>query len=293
MTPQAAPQQRTEAAPPAASAPAQIRIVKEEPKPQPIDKDAVKAYADAISGSLAGWQGKRSETIVDIDPEQKGTGSPTAGPPNVRSAAYETAQANRAAQAERRPASRVLIPAGRGVYARTVTAGNSDYGGSIIVEALSGPIAGDRMIGGLERREDRLVVSLHSLTLQDGRSVPIDALLVAPDSMETAVASGVDHHYVERFVLPVAAAFVAGLGQAVALSGSSFAANPVYGGYAASYNHFNAGQLIGIGAGAAGAQASQLLAAAAPRGPTVNLAANAQVGVLFLAPVEVPDSFAP
>ena len=107
--------------------------------------------------------------------------------------------------------------------------------------------------------------------------------------METAVASGVDHHYVERFGLPVAAAFVAGLGQAVALSGSSFAANPVYGGYAASYNHFNAGQLIGIGAGAAGAQASQLLAAAAPRGPTVNLAANAQVGVLFLAPVEVPE----
>ena len=119
------------------------------------------------------------------------------------SAARHTRRRRQAARhaAERRPASRVLIPAGRGVYARTVTAGSSDQGGPVVVEALSGPIAGDRMIGGLERREDRLVVSLKSLTLQDGRSVPIDALLVAPDSMETAVASSVDHHYIERFGL--------------------------------------------------------------------------------------------
>ena len=38
--------------------------------------------------------------------------------------------------------------------------------------------------------------------------------MVAPDSMEEAVATSIDQHYLERFVLPAAAAFVQGLGQA-------------------------------------------------------------------------------
>jgi len=151
-----------------------------------------------------------------------------------------------------------------------------------------GNISGLRMTGEFEQRGDRLVVTMKSLTLQDGHSVPIDGLVVAPDSMETAVASSVDHHYAERFVLPVAAAFVAGLGQAIALSGSSFVGNQVTGGYGASYQNFNAGKIIGIGAGAAGAQASQLLTAAAPRGSTVTLGSRVNVGVIFLSPLEVP-----
>ena len=222
VTPQAAPQQRTEAMQPAASAPAQIRVVKEEPKQQPIDKDTVQVYETAIGNLLTGWQGKRSQTVVDDRAGAEGQREPAQRDRRI-SGARHTRRRRRAGGTPQNAVLHraVLIPAGRGVYARTVTAGSSDQGGPVVVEALSGPIAGDRMIGGLERREDRLVVSLKSLTLQDGRSVPIDALLVAPDSMETAVASSVDQHYIERFGLPVAAAFVAGLGQAVALSGST------------------------------------------------------------------------
>jgi len=60
---------------------------------------------------------------------------------------------------------------------------------------------------------------------------------MAPDSKETAIASDVDHHYVPRIVLPTLAAGIQGLGQALALSGSSVFSGPY--GASQNYNTFN------------------------------------------------------
>jgi len=54
----------------------------------------------------------------------------------------------------------------------------------------------------------------------------VRGLAIAPDSMETAIASSIDEHYIERFALPAAAAFVSGLGQAIALSNSTTQLSP-------------------------------------------------------------------
>lgn len=161
-----------------------------------------------------------------------------------------------------RAGARVLMPAGRGVYARTVLASSSDQGGPVVVEALSGPVAGSRMTGGFERREDRLVVTLNKITLPDGQDHRIEALVIAPDSMETSVASSVDQHYASRFVLPVAAAFVSGLGQAFAQSNTAFVAGPLGG--VTGFQRLNLPQQLGVGAGVAGAQLSDILKDAAP-----------------------------
>ena len=135
----------------------------------------------------------------------------------------------------------------------------------------------------IERRGDRLVVTLNSITLQNGAQQTIDALVIAPDSMETAVASSVDQHYVARFVLPVAAAFVAGLGQAIQQSNAVVAVSPL-GGYTAQ-NHLNFNQQLGVAAGAAGSQLQNLFLENAPKGPTVKLDAGVNVGVIFLKPL--------
>ncbi len=180
------------------------------------------------------------------------------------------------------------MPAGRGIYARTVLAASSDQGGPVVIEALSGPIAGDRMTGTFEKRDERLVVKLNSITLQDGTQQRIDALVIAPDSMETSVASSVDEHYVSRFVLPVAAAFVSGLGQAISQSNSTVVASPLGG--ATAFQRLNLGQQLGVGAGVAGAQFGAILNEAAPKGPTVNLDANVNVGVVFLSPLVVGEN---
>jgi intracellular multiplication protein IcmE len=143
------------------------------------------------------------------------------------------------------------------------------------------------MTGTFERRGDRLVVTLTSISLPDGSQKTIEALVIAPDSMETALASSVDQHYVARLALPVAAAFVAGLGQAIQQSNAVVAISPL-GGYTAQ-NHLSFDQQLGVAAGAAGAQLNHLFLESAPKGPTVNLDAGVNVGVIFLKPLTAGD----
>jgi len=146
-------------------------------------------------------------------------------------------------------------------------------------------VLGDRMTGTFERRNDRLVVHLDSISLPDGTAQKIDALVIAPDSMETSVASSVDQHYLSRYILPVAAAFVSGLGQAISQSNSTVVASPLGG--ATAFQKLNLDQELGVAAGSAASQFGQAVAENAPRGPTVKLDANVTVGVLFLTPLTI------
>lgn len=196
------------------------------------------------------------------------------------------------AQQQQRAVENVLVPAGRGVYAHTVLSVNSDTGGPIVLQADTGPLAGDRMIGTFSKNQavgalfgdtERLIVRINSVE-HHGQTINVQGLVIAPDSMETAVATSVDQHYIERFALPTAAAFVAGLGQAIALSNSTIGYTP-FGGMIQSYGKLNFREQAGIAGGAAAAQIGQTLQQQTPKGATVFLAANAGVGVIFLSNV--------
>jgi len=259
--------------------------------------DQTKAYSAAIAALLAGWGSKPQQTEIILPPQSEqaaGGMGPGGIDPNAagsgaarRQVSYTEGRdgASSAPIPNARRIPQVIMPAGRGVYGRTVLAASSDQGGPVVVEALSGPIAGDRMTGGFERRDDRLVVHLDSITLQDGTVQRIEALVIAPDTMETAVASSVDQHYFSRFVLPVAAAFVQGLGQAISQSNSTVIASP-FGG-ATAFQNLNLNQQLGVAAGVAAGQFGAAVKEAAPKGPTVKMDANVNVGVVFLAPLEV------
>lgn len=258
-------------------------------EPTPEQKQQNQLYAAAVNSLLASWgNGPAPVTQVYIDPNKEGSAGGQGGGTGAHAEAQPASTSASAASGSGRaspaaPPATVLIPAGKGVYARTKLAANSDTGGPVVVTAESGPIAGDDMTGTFSRRDDRLVVNLTSITLQDGEQKSIDALVIAPDSMETAVASDVDQHFVARFALPVAAAFVAGLGQAIEQSNATVAVSP-FGGYTAQ-NHLNFNQQLGVAAGTAGTQLQQLLLQNAPNGPTVKLAAGVNVGVIFLKPL--------
>ena len=184
--------------------------------------------------------------------------------------------------------ARVLIPAGRGVYAHTVLATNSEAGGPVVVQADSGPIAGARMIGTFTQAgmTNRLVVKITSLTY-GGQTVPVDGLVVAPDTMETSVATSVDHRLAERVLLPAAAAFIEGLGEAIARANTTTVISPFGGGTLTS--KLNTEQQLGIAAGAAGARIGEILDQSTPRSALVHLAKDAAVGVLFLSNVTLPN----
>lgn len=253
------------------------------------DDEKAKVYQAAISSLLAGWGDKAQSTEVVLPPDERsgsvdsrsGRGDmPQSRQIQNSGVSSPVPSARRIGDPGSSSSGQVLMPAGRGVYGRTVLAASSDQGGPVVVEALSGPITGDRMTGTFETRDTRLVVRLTSITLQDGTQQKINALVIAPDTLETSVASSVDQHYVTRFVLPVAAAFVSGLGQALAQSNSTIVAGPLGG--ATAFQKLNLPQQLGVAAGAAANQFGSAVTASAPKGPTVNLEANVNVGIMFL-----------
>ena len=253
---------------------------------QQVDPNEQRMYSDAINRMLRGWDGRPPQTIVSIERTADQADPSSNTDVSARRALYSAAERGFAQS----NASTVLIPAGRGVYARTVLAVSSDSGGPVVLQADSGPLAGDRMIGEFGTANtnggepDRLVVRISSIEHQ-GRTLSCDAIVTAPDTMETNVASSVDEHYLSRFLLPAAAAFVQGLGTALATTSNTTSVLSPLGG-ATAVTQLNFPQQLGVGAGAAAQQIGSTLNREAPRGPTVHLDANANVGVMFLTAVK-------
>ncbi len=255
---------------------------------QQVDPNEQRRYDDAVNRLLRGWNGQVPRTDVVLQPNQTSSGDAASGG-GTQASGYTSGRdpANAGGGNGQGSRGRLIMPAGRGVFAHTVLAVDSDGGGPIVLQADSGPLAGDRMIGTFAKAggnnvpSDRLVVRVNSVEHQ-GRSIPVDAIVTAPDTMETTVASSVDEHYLSRFVLPAAAAFVQGLGTALATTSNTVGVLSPLGGTSFA-TQLNFPQQLGVGAGVAAGQVASTLQQQAPRGPTIHLAANANVGVMFLA----------
>lgn len=289
--------------PPASTASPQgpIRTVAQTGTTSPQADDP--AFRAAVNNLFGGWQGRPAQTTVTLVPSSASAGEadPDGRPRTAAAAplarrmaddgrssrdATEAASEGRAATSRQ---GRLLMPAGRGLYAHTVLAVNSETGGPIVLQADSGPLAGARLIGSFSMagQSNRLVVRVDRVQFQ-GRSIQAEAIVVAPDTMETAVATSVDQRVLERFVLPGAAAFIAGIGQAVATTSNSYTQLGALGG-ASVITRLNPEQQLAVGAGVAAQQVGRALQQAAPRGPTIHLAANAPVGIMFLNDLRAED----
>jgi intracellular multiplication protein IcmE len=258
------------------------------------------AYSKQIGDLFSQWGGRAPRTDVILPPsDETGMGASDNDPALTHGQA--PAGSDRRATLRKPPpdqvrgrlsppaaspvaaAAAVLIPAGRGVYAHPVLALNSDASSPVVMQADSGPIAGDRMIGTFAKQADRLVIRINTV-IHQGQNIGVDGVVIAPETMEAAVASDVDQHYLTRFILPAAAAFVQGLGQAIATTSNTTAVLSPLGG-AAYATHLNLNQQLGVAAGAAAGQVGAALNQAAPKGPTISLEANVSVGVMFLSNV--------
>lgn len=253
-----------------------------------VDPKAEAAYSKEIGDLFSQWGGRMPQTDVVLPAsEQDNDGQSTSNTRGLAASARTAPMATPAASRAADPGM-ILIPAGRGVFAHPVLAVNSDASSPIVMQADSGPIAGDRMIGSFARENKRLVIHINTV-IHNGQSIGTDGVVIAPDTMEAAVASNVDEHYLERFILPAAAAFVEGLGQAIATTSNTTAVLSPLGG-ATTSTHLNLNQQLGVAAGVSAGQIGNVLNQEAPKGPTVSLDANVAVGVMFLSPVTLHNS---
>tara|TARA_Y100000031_G_scaffold77340_1_gene85029 strand:+ start:58236 stop:59693 length:1458 start_codon:yes stop_codon:yes gene_type:complete len=113
-----------------------------------------------------------------------------------------------------------LIPAGTIEYGQTVLEANSDIGGPIMAQIVTGPFSGGRVIGTFDERNRYLVISFNTIVHQ-GVSYSIDAVAVDPNTTLTGMATDRDYRLFQRVILPAAARFVEGLGSAIADSGDT------------------------------------------------------------------------
>ncbi|GLR66578.1 hypothetical protein GCM10010909_12580 [Acidocella aquatica] len=248
------------------------------------------SYTAAINGLFSQWNGRPPTTDVVLPPPPPQSDAASTGQAsNAGSAGQTGSTASPSVAADPDPAAsatHVIIPAGRGIFAHPILALSSDETSPVVLQADSGPIAGDRMIGNFSRENDRLIINVYQI-IHNGQPIACSGVVIAPDTMQAAVASGVDQHYISRFLLPAAAAFVQGLGNALATTSNTTQVLSPLGGATATTN-LNFHQQLGVAAGVAAGQIGSTLDQDAPKGPTITLAANVAVGVMFLSDVKAP-----
>ena len=184
-------------------------------------------------------------------------------------------------QAPATGAPAIIIPAGQIDYAVTILAVNSNVPGPVECRLTSGPFRGDNMLGSFQDVHERLVLALHRIILANGHSEAISALAISPKSGLPAVRGTVDHHYLERYGLLFAGAYLQGYGQAFQQNGSTALTGS---GLAITTN--NTAQYASRAAlGSLGQTMAQQFTQDANIPATVSLPSGAGMGVLFMKPV--------
>ena len=116
--------------------------------------------------------------------------------------------------------AKVIISAGNVSYGQLLNELNSDIEGPVLVSILSGPLAGGRAIGEFKLQDEYMTLKFERI-VKDTVSYKVDAVALDEGTTLTGLQSDVDHHYIRRVVLPAAAEFVAGMGQAIAETAST------------------------------------------------------------------------
>ena len=172
------------------------------------------------------------------------------------------------------------LAAGRGLYARTLYAVDSDYPGPVLLELLEPPLAGAVATGGFTLVGERLVLRLSRLEYR-GRSAPVDAWAVGLDCACYGVGGEVDSHWFSRVLLPSAVRFAEGF-----LGVLSRSSETVIVGDEVRYERREAATRDAVHAGLAEAArtAGDVLLENAPDGPTVRIPRDTELVVVFASP---------
>ncbi|GEM_PF-6239628 len=197
----------------------------------------------------------------------------------------EAGRGPQAAVSDLRHGGLPYVAAGTGLYARTMYAVDSDYPGPVLLEILEPPLVGAVASGAFTLIGERLVLRLNRLEYR-GRSFAADAWAAGLDCACYGVDGEVDSHWFERVLLPSAVRFAEGF-----LGVLSRPSETVTIGDEVRYERRDAATREAVHAGLAGAArtAGDVLLENAPDGPTVRIARDTELVVVFATPPDARD----
>ncbi|MEM9469338.1 MAG: DotG/IcmE/VirB10 family protein [Pseudomonadota bacterium] len=183
----------------------------------------------------------------------------------------------------------ILIPAGTIEYAQMLTEANTDAPGPILAQIASGPLRGARMIGSFSPTDNYLTLNFSTVVL-DGVSYSISAVALDPETTLPGVATDINRRYLQRVVLPAAAAFIEGLADAIADSGTTTVTIEGETVTEESSDRTNE-QEVSTGIAEAGAEIGEIFDEIADEAePLIRVRAGTPIGIFFTAPVlDRPD----
>lgn len=173
-----------------------------------------------------------------------------------------------------------FVRAGTIVPAVLETAIDSDSPGPVLARIVTGPLAGARLIGSMKTAGDSIVVQFTTLSIPGAAgSFRINTYAVDPETSNTGLASDVNHHYLARYGLGLAAAFISGYGEAVQNMGSS---SVVSNGTVVTSSSLNNNQIAESALGKVGQKLGSNIDSDTNIPTTIKVNSGMSVGVLFM-----------
>lgn len=134
------------------------------------------------------------------------------------------------AQGSQGSSSATFVRAGTVIPAELLTPVNSDAPGPVLAEITSGPLAGARVLGSFSTQRDAVVLKFNTISMPGyDHSFKVNVFAVNADTLSPGLATDVNHHYLQRFGLLAAAAFISGYGQAESQQGNTVITSPLGG----------------------------------------------------------------
>ncbi len=178
----------------------------------------------------------------------------------------------------------ILIPAGTIEYGQLLIEANTDAPGPVLVQMVSGPLRGARILGSFQSTDKYIILRFHSIVM-DGVSYQADAVGIDPNTTLPGLITDIDNHYFKRIILPAAAKFVSGLAGAISESGTTsiYISDSTV---TQSESDKDSEQEVASGIEEAGDSLSDILDDEADKTePTLRVASGTPMGILFVAPV--------
>ena len=142
-----------------------------DPKPQatpvqynpPRDDGRQRAYEQQMRDLLDQWGSRPPQTdVILLPPDNRGDPGTPAAQPSAPSRAPDL-PGIQPVSTRQDLGGQILVPAGRGIYAHPILKLSSDTGGPVVLQADSGLIAGDRLIGSFTQQGNRLVIRIDNV----------------------------------------------------------------------------------------------------------------------------------
>lgn len=178
----------------------------------------------------------------------------------------------------------IFLPAGTIEYGQLLIEANTDAPGPVLAQIVSGPLKGSRVLGSFQSTDHYITLNFTQIVI-DGINYPIEAVAIDPNTTLPGMVTEIDHRYFKRVILPMAAAFVSGLTEAISESGTTTVVIEG-GGIAQSQSDKDNRQEVASGISEAGDELADILEDEADNTkPMLRIASGTPLGIMFLAPV--------